>query len=130
MLHGMYPSIVTHQSVFDLRLLSESYLYKDILTHQNIKKSPLLFKLLQALALQIGSEVSFNELAQIVGAEVGTVIKYINLLEQSFVIFGLHALSRNARNELKKAKKYYFRDTGLRNGLIQNFNALNLRADI
>lgn len=81
------------------------------------------------LNLQIGSEVSYNELAQTVGIDKGTVEKYINLLEQSFVIFRLPALSRNLRNELKKSKKIYFHDTGIRNALIGNFNNLNLRID-
>lgn len=73
--------------------------------------------------------MSYNELSQLVQCDIGTVIKYIDLLEQSFVIFGLHSFSRNARNELKKAKKYYFRDTGLRNGLLRNFAPLAQRTD-
>ncbi len=129
MLHGMYPDVVNSKSEFNLRLLSEQYLYKDVLIHQNIKKSPLLFKILQALALQVWSEVSHNELANLLGSDIATISKYIGLLEQSFVIFPLPSLSRNMRNELKRAKKYYFRDTGIRNGLLQNFSPLELRTD-
>ena len=128
---GYYPEIVVNQNekVQLLKLLANSYLYKDLLSYDRIKKSSVIIKLLQALALQIGSEVSYNELAQIVGIDKGTVEKYINLLEQSFVIYKLSSLNRNLRNELKKSKKIYFYDTGIRNALIGNFNSLNLRND-
>lgn len=128
-LHGMYPNIVTTESTFDLRLLSEQYLYKDVLIHQDIKKSPLLLKILQALAFQVWSEVSYNELGKLLWVDTNTIIKYIRLLEQSFVVFSLPSFSRNMRNELKRTKKYYFRDTGIRNGLLQNFSPLELRTD-
>ncbi len=105
-------------------------MYKDLLIYEGIKKHSLLVKLLQALALQIGNEVSFLELASLLGVDKNTVEKYINLLEQSFVIFRLNALSRNLRNEIKKGKKFYFLDVGIRNALISNFNEPNLRPNI
>ena len=95
-------------------------MYKDLLIYEGIKKHSLLVKLLQALALQIGNEVSFLELAYLLGVDKNTVEKYLNLLEQSFVIFRLNALSRNLRNEIKKGKKFYFWDVGKRNALISN----------
>jgi uncharacterized protein len=128
---GNYPEIVTEDTerINLLKSLTTSYLYKDLLNYEGIQKSSVLMKLLQALALQIGSEVSYNELAQIVGIDKETVEKYIRLLEQSFVIFKLPALSRNLRNELKKSKKIYFYDTGIRNAVLGNFNNLELRTD-
>lgn len=128
LIYGSYPEVMTKHHSF-LSVIVESYLYKDLLMHQTIKKSDTLMKLLKALALQIGSEVSYNELAQIVWLDPTTVEKYIQLLEQSFVIFRLWSLSRNIRNELKKSKKIYFRDLGVRNTLINNLNPLSLRND-
>ncbi|GHT74462.1 hypothetical protein FACS189456_5900 [Bacteroidia bacterium] len=97
---------------------------------QDIRKPEILEKLLVAVALQIGSEVSYNELAQTVQTDVKTVERYINLLEKCFIIFKLNGLNRNMRNELKKAKKIFFYDTGIRNALIQSFLPLNLRNDV
>jgi predicted AAA+ superfamily ATPase len=131
MVYGYYPEIVTHPAEAKdlLKMLAGSYLYKDLLTLEQIKKPILLEKLLKALALQIGSEVSYNELAQTVGADKATVEKYIDLLEKAFVIFRLPALTRNVRNELKKGKKIYFYDCGIRNAIISNFNDVNSRTD-
>jgi uncharacterized protein len=129
---GAYPEIVTHTSnaLPLLKQLTNSYLYKDILKINGIKKTHLLDKLLLALALQIGNEVSYNELAQIIGgADAATVEKYISLLEKAYVIFKLHALNRNLRNEIKKGKKIYFYDNGVLNAITNNFNAIHLRAD-
>jgi len=128
---GYYPEIVTSpgDEIKLLKNLSGSYLYKDILSFGLVKKPAILEKLLKALALQIGSEVSFNELGQIVGADKETVERYINLLEKAFVIFQLNALSRNQRNEIKKGKKIYFYDNGIRNALIGNFQQFELRMD-
>jgi hypothetical protein len=109
--------------------LTGSYLYKDLLAWQQIKKPALLEKMLQALALQIGSEVTFHELSQLVGIDTETVERYIDLLEKAFVVFRLPSLSRNMRNEIKKGRKIYFYDTGIRNALIKNFNPLALRQD-
>jgi predicted AAA+ superfamily ATPase len=97
---------------------------------EQVKKPVLLEKLLKALALQIGSEVNYHELAQIVGADNKTVEKYIDLLEKSFVIFRLPALNRNVRNEIKKGKKIYFYDCGIRNAIINNFSSPSQRTDI
>lgn len=132
MIYGYYPEIVTRPGEEKelLRLLAGSYLYKDLLTLEQIKKPVLLEKLLKALALQIGSEVSYNELAQTVGADKGTVEKYIDLLEKAFVVFRLPALNRNVRNEIKKGKKIYFYDCGIRNAIIGNFNAVTSRTDV
>ena len=129
---GLYPEIVTFPEMAkdNLLNLSDSYLYKDLLIYEGIKKHSVLTKILQALALQIGSEVSFTEIANLVGVDKNTVDKYINLLEKTFVIFRLNAFSKNLRNEIKKSKKFYFWDIGIRNALISNFNEPALRPDI
>jgi len=107
LIFGYYPEIVTKQGEEKelLKLLADSYLYKDLLMLEQIKKPILLEKLLKALALQVGSEVSYHELAQTIQADKGTVEKYIDLLEKAFVLFRLPALNRNVRNEIKKGKK-------------------------
>jgi uncharacterized protein len=129
---GTYPEVVT--SVGNekelLKQLSDSYLYKDILMWENIKKPEKLLKLMQALAYQLGNEVSYNELGQMLGLDNQTVEKYIQLLEKTFVIFRLGAFSRNLRKELKRSRKIYFFDNGIRNALIANFNLAELRSDI
>jgi predicted AAA+ superfamily ATPase len=132
LIYGSYPEIVTHPGaeIERLKLLAGSYLYQDILMLEQVKKPVLLEKLLKALALQIGSEVNYHELAQIVGADNKTVEKYIDLLEKSFVIFRLPALNRNVRNEIKKGKKIYFYDCGIRNAIINNFSSAGQRTDI
>lgn len=132
MLHGYYPEVVnrTGDEVATLHQLSDSYLYKDILIYGNIKRPALLEKLLKALALQIGNEVSYAELGNTIGVKNQTVEKYVDLLEKSFVIFKLPALSRNVRNEIRKGKKIYFYDIGIRNAIINNFSQLSLRSDL
>ena len=109
LIYGSYPDILNQSTDTQmlLRNLTDSYLYKDILATENLRKPDLLDKLLRALAYQVGSEVSYNELAQTVGSDSKTVEKYIELLEKCFIIFRLNGLSRNLRNELKKAKKIY-----------------------
>jgi len=129
MIYGMYPEVVIKEDKDILGQLADSYLYKDILAHQNIKRHDVLLKLLQALALQVGSEVSYNELSVTVGIDKKTVENYLNILEQAFVIFRLMPFSRNLRNELKKLRKVYFVDTGIRNALLNNFNQLSIRPD-
>ena len=131
MIYGMYPEITQSAEGTEQKLksLALSYAYKDILQYQYIKNPELLEKLLKALALQIGSEVSYNELATMVGVSKQTVENYIQLLEKAFIIFRLGPFSRNLRNELKKMRKIYFYDTGIRNALINNFNPLDLRQD-
>ena len=132
LIYGSYPEVLsTLDNAQSLLLsLSDSYLYKDILTMDSMRKPDVLNKLLQALAFQIGSEVSYNELAQTIGTDSKTVEKYIDLLEKCFIIFRLNGLSRNLRNELKKAKKIYFCDNGVRNAVIQQFAPVALRNDM
>lgn len=132
LIYGAYPAVVNEfgNEKETLNTLNDSYLYKDLLAYEGIKKSSLLIKILTALALQLGNEVSYNELSQIVGADKNTVEKYIDLLEQAFVIFKLNAFSRNVRNELKKSKKIYFYDNGIRNAIIGNYQSINTRTDI
>ena len=132
LVYGFYPDVVNHQGNEKeiLKQLSDSYLYKDLLMMDQIKKPSALVKLLQALALQIGSQVSYQELAQICGLDGKTVEKYMMLLEQSYIIFRLASFSRNQRNELKKSRKVYFFDNGIRNALIANFEHIENRTDI
>jgi hypothetical protein len=132
LIFGCYPEIITKPGEEKelLKLLAGSYLYKDLLTLEYVKKPAMLEKILKALALQIGSEVSYHEISQIVNADNETVEKYIDLLEKAFVVFRLPAFSRNVRNEIKKGKKIYFFDNGIRNAIIGNFSAPNTRSDI
>ncbi|WP_396168631.1 ATP-binding protein [Flavobacterium sp.] len=131
MLYGMYPDVINNfgNEYEILKNLVSSYLYKDILALTGIRKSDVLGKILQALAMQIGNEVSYNEIAQLVGVDKNTVNNYIDLLEKSFVIFKLNSFSKNLRNEIKANKKIYFYDNGLRNMIIGNFNNLEFRQD-
>ncbi|MFI3322131.1 MAG: ATP-binding protein [Rikenellaceae bacterium] len=132
LIYGYYPDVVMSQGSEKeiLKQLSDSYLYKDILMWEQIKKPDKLLKLLQALAFQVGSQVSYNELAQLCGLDSKTVERYIILLEQTFVIFRLGSFSRNLRNELKSSKKIYFYDNGIRNALIANFAQAESRTDM
>ncbi len=131
LIYGSYPDVINQ--VGDERLvlseLTDSYLYKDILTFDKIKKSDKLVKLVQALAFQMGSEVSYNELSQLCGLDPKTVESYVTLLEQSYIIFRLGSFSRNLRNELKFARKIYFWDCGIRNAVIGNYQMLENRMD-
>jgi predicted AAA+ superfamily ATPase len=131
MVYGMYPDVINNvgQENKILQNLASSYLYKDLFNYQAIRKPELLDKLLKALALQIGSEVSYTELGGLLGIDKNTVESYISLLEKSFVIFRLNPFSRNIRNELNKKRKIYFYDTGIRNAIIGDFKPLNLRTD-
>jgi len=128
---GMYPGVLASdnpaESLFEI---SKNYLYKDILEYQSVKNPDLLRKLLQTLALQIGSEVSYNEIGTMLGIDRETVARYMSLLEQGFVIFHLPPFSRNLRKELGKQRKVYFYDLGIRNALINNFNPMDLRQDV
>ncbi|MEY5047081.1 MAG: hypothetical protein RLZZ175_440 [Bacteroidota bacterium] len=129
---GLYPDIYTRSEQEQITLLEElatDYLYRDVLELQNIKNSSVLINLLKALALQLGSEVSLRELSTLLGIAIETVQRYLNLLEQSFVIFKLTPFSRNLRSEINKTQKYYFYDLGIRNSLINNFNPIALRTD-
>ncbi|MDF0706657.1 ATP-binding protein [Flagellimonas okinawensis] len=131
-LYGMYPDVINNlgNEIEVLKELTNSYLYKDILAYGGIRKPQVLEKLLRALALQIGNEVSYNELSQLVGVDKNTVSNYIDILEKGYVVFRLTSFSRNLRNEIKTNQKIYFYDTGVRNALIGNFNALNSRTDL
>lgn len=130
-LYGMYPEIITNNGDEKerLKLLIDSYLYKDILSFYNIQKPWVLQNLLKALALQMGNEISLNELANLLQVDKNTVKNYIEILEKSFVIFTLSGFNRNIRNELKQAKKVFFWDNGIRNAVIGNFSPLELRED-
>lgn len=132
LIYGSYPDVVCNAGdARDLLMnLSGSYMYQDLLSLEGIRKPALLEKLLVALALQVGSEVSYNELAQTIGTDSKTVEKYIDLLEKCYVVFRLSALSRNIRTELKKSRKIYFYDNGIRNALIHNFNPTGIRQDM
>lgn len=132
LVYGYYPEVVTSEGKEQkvLREITNSYLYKDILKFDKIKKPDKIIKLLQALAFQIGSEVSYNELSQIVSLDNETVEKYIDILEKAYIIFRLGAFSRNGRKEIAKGRKIYFYDNGIRNAVIANFNLPELRQDI
>ena len=129
MIYGYYPEVVMNpgQEKDILKELSDSYLYKDILSLEKIAKAEKLVKLVQAIALQIGSQVSYNELAQTVGIDYKTAEKYIDILEKRYVVFRLPSYSRNLRNELKFSRKIYFYDLGIRNAVLGNFTPLDLR---
>ncbi|MCM1170226.1 MAG: ATP-binding protein [Bacteroides sp.] len=131
LIYGSYPDVInnTEDRRTILMNLSGSYLYQDLLSMEGVRKPVLLEKILVALALQVGSEVSYNELAQTVGTDSKTIEKYVDLLEKCYVVFRLSALNRNIRTELKKGKKIYFYDNGIRNALIQNLNPIALRQD-
>lgn len=131
LIYGSYPDVITGiDNPRDILMnLSGSYMYQDLLTMEGVRRPVLLEKLLVALALQVGSEVSYSELAQTVGSDNKTVEKYVDLLEKCYIIFRLNGLSRNLRNELKKSKKIYFFDNGIRNAVIQQFAPLELRND-
>lgn len=131
--YGTYPSIVNlseQEARGALDELVSNYLYRDALAFVGVRKSTVLIKLLELLARQIGQEVSYQELGQALGIDRRTVIGYIDLLEQCFVIFRLGAFSRNLRKEVAKSIKIYFYDLGVRNSLIQNFAPLSVRSDI
>ncbi len=131
LIYGMYPEIINRPGKEEALLLqlSGSYLYKDIFTFHDVRKPEVLEKVLQSLALQIGSEVNYHELAQLTGTDQATIQRYLDLLEKAFVVFRLPAFSRNVRNELKKSRKVYFYDNGIRNAIINSFKPVDLRTD-
>jgi len=132
LIYGSYPEVVNHEGEEREALtdLVGSYLYKDIFSFQDVRKPEIVEQLLQSLALQLGSEVSFNEIGRLLGLNSITVQRYIDLLEKSFVVFHLRSFSRNVRSELKKSRKIYFYDNGVRNALIGDFKPLDLRSDV
>lgn len=131
-IYGMYPEIVIKEGEAGTRLkdITTGYLFKDVLQFHQLRHAEVIEKLLQALALQVGNEVSYTELSQLLGIDKQTVASYIRILEQAFIVFTLKPFSRNLRNELKKMRKIYFYDTGIRNAVINNLNPINLRNDI
>ncbi len=132
LVYGYYPEVVTNggNEVEILKFLTDAYLYKDILSWENIKHPDKLQILLRALAYQIGSQVSFNELAQMCSLDAKTVERYVNLLEQCYIVFRLPSYARNLRHELKASRKVYFYDNGIRNALITDYTAPEIRQDI
>jgi len=134
LIYGTYPQIVlsrdNHEKELLLKEIISSYLYRDILELDEIQHSAKIISLLQLLAFQIGKEVSLIELGTQLGLNRKTVEKYLDLLEKSFVILSVRGFSRNLRKEITKTGRYYFYDNGIRNGLINNFNSLNLRNDV
>ncbi len=130
---GMYPEVISQPSFQAkeelLRELSSSSIYKDILEMQEVKGSDVLVRLVKALALQIGSEVSYSELSRLIGIEKKTVERYVDLLEKNFVTFRVPPYTRNKRREISKLRKIYFYDVGIRNAVINNFNFLENRED-
>ncbi len=131
LLYGFYPDVLNNpgEEKEILKQLVNSYLFRDILAYSKIRKPEILEKLVQALALQIGSEVNYNELSQTIGVDKNTISSYIDILQKGYVVFRLGSYSGNLRNEIKKNKKIYFYDTGVRNMILGNFNSLNLRQD-
>lgn len=131
MVFGYYPEVVTHpgDERVILKELSDSFLYKDVLSFEGINKPDKIVHLLKAIAFQIGSQVSYNEVAQLVGLDPKTVERYVDILEKSYIIFRLGSFSRNLRNELKSSRKIYFWDLGIRNMLIGNLSQIENRTD-
>ncbi len=130
---GSYPSIVDlseQEARVELDELVSNYLYRDALAFVGMGKSTVLIKLLELLARQIGQEVSYQEIGQVLGIDRRSVVSYVDLLEQCFILFRIGAFSRNLRKEVAKSVKVYFYDLGVRNGLIQHFAPLSLRNDI
>jgi len=132
LIYGSYPEIITNpiDAKEHIKLIANSYLYKDLFILDQVSKPVLLEKIVKALALQVGSEVNTNELSKLLQVDNKTIEKYIDLLEKAFVIFKLPALSNNVRNEIKKGRKIYFYDNGIINAVTGNFNPLAQRTDI
>ncbi len=132
LVYGMYPEVLNSpgDERMVLKELANSYLYKDLLSMGSVRKPTLLPKLLKALALQLGGEVSFNELSNLLQVSKDTVSHYVNLLEQAFVIYRMEPFNRSLRVEISTNRKIYFYDNGIRNALIPNYNLLSQRQDV
>jgi predicted AAA+ superfamily ATPase len=130
---GGYPGCLALQGEEEqhlyLRALANDYLYRDILDLGLVKKPPELQKLLRLLAHQVGQEVSFNEIGSKIGMDSKSVDRYIELLEQSFVLFRLGSFGTNLRREVSRRQKIYFWDLGIRNALLDKFEPLEARYD-
>lgn len=132
LVYGFYPDILIHPNDQETLIteLVNSYLFKDVLNYDKIRKSDTIFKLVRALAFQTGNEVNYSELSKLIGLDAKTVAHYIDILEKAYVIFSLKSFSSNHRNEIKKGMKIYFVDNGVRNAIIGNFNDLSNRSDV
>ncbi|MFC4873243.1 ATP-binding protein [Negadavirga shengliensis] len=132
LIYGFYPDVINNRGDEReiLNEITQSYLFKDILSFANIKKPEVLEKIVRALAFPVGSEVSYNEIAQLTGVDKNTVSSYIHILELSYIVYPLTSFSRNLRNEIKTNRKIYCYDNGIRNAIIQNFSPIVLRNDI
>ncbi len=134
LIYGTYPRVVTTPDIPDKRDLLESileeYVFKDLLTFDEIRKSQKVIDILKLIAFQIGKEVSLQELGSNVGLNMRTVERYLDLLEKVFVIKRIYGFSRNLRKEVTKTSRYYFVDNGIRNAIINNFNDFTRRDDI
>ena len=134
LIYGSYPEIITATTEDEKRIkieeIAHSYLLKDILVLERVKSSKILLDLLRLIAFQIGKEVSLSELGTQLGIDRKTVARYLDIFEKSFILFSVRGFSRNLRKEVSKSSRYYFYDLGVRNALIANFNAINLRNDI
>ena len=133
LIYGSYPNVITYDSLAKkqnrIMEIKDSYLIKDILEFNRIKSPDKIIKLLKMLAFQLGGEVSTTELAKKLGIDAKTVAYYLDLLEKSFVLYRLDGFSKNLRKEVTKMSKYFFYDLGIRNALINNFNAMESRND-
>lgn len=134
LVYGAYPDVYQLSSndlkSQRIKYLTSNYLYKDVLSFSGLKRSDTLLKLLQALALQVGNEISYNELANVVNLGKQTIANYIDLLEKTFIVFRLPPYSGNLRKAIGKMRKVYFIDLGIRNAIINNLNPLHLRDDV
>lgn len=131
LVYGLYPDVLVNlnQQELVLREIADSYLYKDVLLYGNLKKPDEIRNLLQAIAFQVGNEVSYRELGQTTGLDPKTVERYIQILEKAFIVFRLRSFSRNLRNEIQTGRKIYFYDNGIRNALIGQLQPLAIRQD-
>lgn len=134
LIYGFYPQVYTSETIkqkrIELESIRDGYLLRDILELDNLKDSLFIFNLLRLIAFQIGQDVSYSELASNLNVNKKTVMRYLELLEKSYVIFSHQGFSRNLRKEYSKSPRYYFWDNGIRNSLISSYNGLNLRDDI
>jgi predicted AAA+ superfamily ATPase len=133
-IYGSYPEVLTASDNMDARhkleSLTTSYLYRDVLQYNKIKNPEVLTKILRALAHQLGGDVSYNEIANAVQIDRKTVMSYINLLEQAFIVFRLYPLTQNPRDEIKRLRKIYFYDNGIVNALTGNFTPVESGRDM